>query len=98
MTTVEGPMKSMQYVMPIMFLFMMNNFPAGLTYYYFLSNLFTLGQQSVIRKMVDDKKIRKMLEENKVKNKDKKGKSSFQQKLSDAMKASQEAQKKNKKK
>ncbi|BDD09880.1 membrane protein insertase YidC [Fulvitalea axinellae] len=96
MTTVEGPMKTMQYIMPLMFFFMLNSFSAGLTYYYFLSNLVTLGQQQVIKKFVDEDKVRKKLEENK-KNSGNKKKSSFQQRLDAAMKASQEAQRKKKK-
>ncbi|MCG8476812.1 MAG: membrane protein insertase YidC, partial [Cytophagales bacterium] len=98
MSTVEGPMKSVQYLMPLMFFFVLNSFPAGLTYYYFLSNLVTLGQQAVIRKFVDEDKVKVKLEENRRKNKAAgKKKSSFQQRLEEAMKASQEA-KKNKKK
>ena len=93
MTTAEGPMKNMQYVMPIMFLFMMNSFPAGLSYYYFLSNLVTIAQQQISKRFVNEDKIKAKLEENKVKNANKKG-SSFQQKLSEAMKEAQKNKKK----
>jgi YidC/Oxa1 family membrane protein insertase len=93
---MQGPMKSMQYFMPVIFMFVLNNFPAGLTFYYFVSNLVSFGQIAIIRKFVDDDKIRAILEENKKKNKNKK-KSKFQARLEDAMKAS-EAAKKNKKK
>lgn len=91
---LQGPMKSMQYFMPIIFMFVLNKFPAGLTFYYFVSNIVSFGQIAIIRKFVDDDKIRAILEENKRKNKDKK-KSKFQARLEDAMKAS-EAAKKNK--
>lgn len=91
---LQGPMKSMQYFMPIIFMFVLNKFPAGLTFYYFVSNIVSFGQIAVIRKFVDDTKIRAILEENKKKNKDKK-KSKFQARLEDAMKAS-ETVKKNK--
>ena len=97
MTTAEGPMKNMQYIMPIMFLFMMNSFPAGLSYYYFLSNLVTLGQQALSRRFINEDKIRAKMEENKVKNADKKG-SSFQQKLNEAMKEAQKKKQEDKKK
>lgn len=92
MTAVQGPMKSMQYIMPVGFLFFLNSFPAGLTFYYFVSNLFTIGQQAVIRKFVDEDKIRKILEENKKRNVGKK-KSKFQQRLEEAMKGAEEAKK-----
>jgi YidC/Oxa1 family membrane protein insertase len=91
---MQGPMKSMQYFMPVIFMFVLNNFPAGLTFYYFVSNLVSFGQIAIIRKFVDDDKIRAILEENKLKNKDKK-KSKFQSRLENAMKAT-EAAKKNK--
>ncbi|MBX2844460.1 MAG: membrane protein insertase YidC [Flammeovirgaceae bacterium] len=87
----QGPMKSIGYVTPVMFMFFLNNFASGLTYYYFLNNMITIGQQLVIRNFIDDKKIRQKLDNNKKKNKDKK-KSKFQQRLEDAMK-NQEAQK-----
>ncbi|QHT67143.1 membrane protein insertase YidC [Rhodocytophaga rosea] len=93
MTTMQGPMKSLQYIMPIMFMFILNSLPAGLTFYYFVSNVISIGQQVVIRKFVDEAKIRRVLDENKLKNKDKK-KSKFAQRLEDALKSAEEAKKK----
>lgn len=90
MTTIQGPMKTMQYIMPIMFLFFLNSYSAGLTFYYFVSNIVTFGQQAIIKQFVNEDKIRLVLEENKKKNVNKK-KSAFQQRLEDAMKAGQEA-------
>ncbi len=89
---MQGPMKSMQYLMPIIFMFVLNKFPAGLTFYYFVSNLVSFGQIAIIRKFVDDTKIRAILDENKLKNKDKK-KSKFQSRIEQAMKKSEEAKK-----
>ena len=89
MTSVQGPMKTMQYMMPVMFMVFLNNFAAGLTFYYFIANLITYGQQIVIRRYIDEDKIRKILEENKRKRAGKK-KSKFQQRLEDAMKAREE--------
>jgi len=89
---MQGPMKSMQYFMPVIFMFVLNSFPAGLTFYYFVSNIVSFGQIAVIRKFVDDTKIRAILDENKLKNKDKK-KSKFQARLESAMKSSNEAKK-----
>ncbi|MEO9869532.1 membrane protein insertase YidC [Ekhidna sp.] len=96
-TTVQGPMKTLQYMMPIMFLFVLNSYASGLTFYYFVSNMTTFGQTVLFRKIIDEDKIHQLLQENKKKNVNKK-KSKFQTRLEDAMKASQEAQKKNKKK
>ena len=88
-STIEGPMKMVGYVMPVMFMFMLNSYPAGLSYYYFVSNLISIFQQIGIKKLVDETKIRAMLEKNREKNKDKK-KSGFQQRLEEALKAQQE--------
>ncbi|WP_420578081.1 membrane protein insertase YidC [Ekhidna sp.] len=96
-TTVQGPMKTLQYMMPIMFLFVLNSYASGLTFYYFVSNMVTFGQTVLFRKVIDEDKIHRVLQENKKKNSNKK-KSKFQQRLEDAMKASQEAQKNKKKK
>lgn len=96
-TTVQGPMKTIQYMMPVMLLFFFNSYPSGLSYYYFVSNIVSFGQIALFRKFVDEDKIHRIMQENKKKNANKK-KSKFQARLEDAMKASQEAQKKNKKK
>lgn len=93
MTTVQGPMKTMTYMMPVVFMFVLNSFPAALSFYYFVSNIVSFGQQALIRRFVDEEKIKKILDENRLKNKGKK-KSKFQLKLELAMKASQESRKK----
>ena len=93
LTTATGPMKNLGYVMPVMFMFVLNSYPAGLSFYYFVSNIFTFGQQALIKLFVDDSKIRLKVEENKLKNVDKK-KSKFQQRLEDAMKAAEANKKK----
>jgi YidC/Oxa1 family membrane protein insertase len=92
-STIQGPMKSLQYVMPVMFMFILNNLPSGLTYYYFVANVVSIAQQVIIRRFVDEDKIKALLEENKLKNKDKK-KSKFQQRLEDALKNAEEAKRK----
>lgn len=94
MTSVQGPMKSMQYIMPIIFLFVLNSFPSGLSFYYFMTNIVTFGQQAIVKRFVDEDKIRKIMEENRKKNASGEGKKSkFMTKLQDAMKASEEARK-----
>ncbi len=80
MTGVTGQMKIISYIMPIAFLGFFNNYASGLTYYYFLSNLFTIGQQLLIRAFVDEKALHAQIQENKKKPITK---SKFQQKLED---------------
>jgi YidC/Oxa1 family membrane protein insertase len=95
MSAVTGPMKSMSMIMPVIFLFFLNSFPAGLTFYYFVSNLVTFAQQAIIRRFVDEKRIRLILEENRKKNLAGGGKKSkFMSRLEEAMKASEETRRK----
>ncbi|MCC5946608.1 MAG: membrane protein insertase YidC [Bernardetiaceae bacterium] len=85
-------MKYIMYAMPIMFMFVLNSYPAGLTMYYFISNLIAIGQSWVIRRfIVDEEKIKKVLEERRKKRAAaKSGKSSFRQRLEDTLKQQQE--------
>ena len=76
-------MKTMMYIMPIMFLFILNNYSAGLSYYYFLANVITIGQTYVIRSFVDEGKIRAQLQANKKKPVKK---SNFQKRLEEMSK------------
>jgi len=52
-----GMMKWMMYLMPIMFMFMFNNYASGLSYYYFVSTLISIIQTYAIRASVDEKKL-----------------------------------------
>ncbi|MCC9167571.1 membrane protein insertase YidC [Pontibacter harenae] len=92
MNTMQGPMKFYSYLMPIIFMFVLNSFPAGLSFYYFVSNMVTFGQQAIIRKFVNEGKVRAKLEQNKEKKKDKKktGGPSFTERMQEAMRAAQE--------
>jgi YidC/Oxa1 family membrane protein insertase len=77
-------MKQMQiimYVMPLMFMFVLNSYPAGLTYYYFLSNIVTFSMQWGIRKSVNDEAILAKIEAKKAQPKGEKKKSKFQARL-----------------
>ena len=63
-----GPMKTVMYVMPIMFLGFFNNYAAALSFYYFLSTCITIIQNVVIRKFViDEDKLHKQIQESKKK-------------------------------
>ena len=68
-------MKWMMYLMPLMFLFIFNNYAAGLSYYYFVSLLITIIQTYSFRLIINDEKVRAKLHE-KRKNSDKKPKKS----------------------
>ena len=80
-------MKWMMYLMPIMFLGFFNNYAAGLSYYYFLANMFTFTQQYFMKILIDEDAILSQLEANK--KKPAKPKSKFQKKL-EAMQKQQE--------
>lgn len=88
-------MKMMAYFTPVIFMFVMNSFPAGLSFYYFISNLVTIGQQLAIRKFVNEDKIKLILDENRKKIAASGGakKSRFSQYLQTQMKTMEETQK-----
>jgi len=60
-------MKTMMYLMPIMFLGIFNNYSSGLSYYYLLVNLITFAQMYIFRFFVDEDKLHKQIQENKLK-------------------------------
>ncbi|HPE75205.1 MAG TPA: membrane protein insertase YidC [Draconibacterium sp.] len=76
-------MKTMMYLMPVMFLFILNSYSSGLSYYYFLANVITIGQTYLIRHFVDEDKIHLQLQANKKKPVQK---SNFQKRLEDLAK------------
>lgn len=55
-------MKWMMYLMPVMFLFVLNDYPSGLNYYYFISTLISVGTMIVLRKTTDEDKLLAILE------------------------------------
>jgi len=83
MTGVTGQMKWISYIMPVAFLGFFNSFASGLTYYYFVSNVITIGQQLLIRAFVDDDKLHKQIQEQRKKPVTK---SKFQTKLEEMAK------------
>ena len=66
-------MKIMMYLMPVMFIFIFNNYSSGLNYYYFISGLISILIMMVLRKTTDEKKLLAILEANKAKIKQQKG-------------------------
>lgn len=91
-------MKWMMYLMPVMFLFIFNDYASGLSYYYFLSLLITIIQTYVVRMCINEDKLRAKLMANAAKPKKKSG---FMARLEEAQRQQQamlrEQQKKNQK-
>ncbi|HBI81859.1 MAG TPA: membrane protein insertase YidC, partial [Bacteroidales bacterium] len=81
----------MTWMMPIMLLFWFNNYSAGLSYYYLLSNVITLGQTFIFRRFVDDKALLAKLHEN---TKKPVTKSKWQQRLEEMAKQQEQLKKK----
>ncbi|SEL38671.1 protein translocase subunit yidC [Aquimarina amphilecti] len=87
-------MKFIMYLSPLMMLVFFNNYASGLSLYYFISNLITIGIMLVIKNVIiDEDKIHAKIQENKKKPK-KQGK--FQKRMKELM--DQAEQQKTKKK
>ncbi|MDU1889694.1 MAG: membrane protein insertase YidC [Dysgonomonas sp.] len=80
-------MKWMMYLMPLIFLFVLNDYPSGLTYYYFLSLLITIIMTIAFRYLIDEDKVLAKLEANKAKPKKKSG---FMARLAEAQRLQQQ--------
>ena len=93
--TQEGmpDMRFIMYLMPVMFIFFLNTYASGLSWYYFVSNAINIGLIFVIKNwMIDDDKIHAKIEANKAKPQKKKKKSAWSARLEEAMKKAQEQQ------
>lgn len=67
-TTNQMPgMKTMMYIMPVMFLFIFNQYSSGLSFYFFVSTLISILQTYAIRATVNEEKLLAQLNENKKK-------------------------------
>jgi len=76
-------MKMLMYIMPVLFLFMFNSFPAALTFYYFLQNVLGMLQQWFFTTfIIKEDKIRAEMELSK---KTPKKQGAFQKKMSEMM-------------
>jgi YidC/Oxa1 family membrane protein insertase len=78
-------MKGMMYIMPIMFMFLLNKWSSALTYYYFLANIITFLQNQISKRFVDEDALRKKLQSNQKKSSQKK-QSNFQKRLEEMAK------------
>ncbi len=90
-TSAMPGMKYMMYFMPVFFMFILNSYSSGLSYYYTLSNIFAIGQTFIMRSFIDENKVRAQLHANKKKPV---VKSKFQLKLEEMAKQQQQNAKK----
>ena len=86
-------MKTIMYIMPVMFLFIFNSYAAGLSLYYFLSLIFTFVQMYIFKQLIDEDKIHAQM---KAKQKVPVTKSKFQTKLEEMTKQQKAIQDKKK--
>jgi YidC/Oxa1 family membrane protein insertase len=96
MPDMQKMMKYMIYFSPLMMLFFFNNYASGLSLYYFISNVISIGIMLVIKNYIlDEDKIHAKIQISKAKPK-KQGK--FAKKMSQMMEeAEKQKQAKNKK-
>lgn len=86
---MQQQMMIIQYLMPFMLLVWFNNYSSGLSYYYFISNVLTFGQQWFIKEFViDEKAIRAKIDETKAKGG---SQSRFAKKMNEMLEANKEA-------
>ncbi|GGB73817.1 membrane protein insertase YidC [Flavobacterium suaedae] len=89
-------MKVMIYISPLMMLIFFNNYASGLSLYYFISNLITIGIMFVIKNyIVKEEKVHAMVQQNKEKPKKQ---NKFQKKMQEMMEQAQEQQERQQKK
>ncbi len=82
-------MKMMQYIMPVMFLFIFNDYASGLSYYYLVSLLITIMQTWAFRHFTDENKVREQMLANQKKPRKKSG---WMARLEEAQRQAQAAQ------
>ena len=91
MPDMSKMMKYMVYFSPIMMLFFFNNYASGLSLYYFISNLISIGIMLVIKNYIlDEDKIHAQMQ---VKKAQPKKKSRFQQKMQEMMEQAEQQKK-----
>ena len=79
------------YLMPLMMLFFFNYYASGLSLYYFVSNLITIGIMLVIKNFIlDNDRIHAQIQENKKKPKKE---NKFQRKMREMMEQAEEQKK-----
>jgi len=88
-TVTDERQKKMAYIMPVLFMFLFNNLPAGVGLYYFMFNVFGIAQQFYNKKFLPPLDLEQMKED--AKNKKSGG---FMAKMQDMEKNAREARQK----
>ncbi len=84
-------MKIIMYISPLLMLFFFNNYASGLSLYYFVSNLITIGIMLVIKNVIlDEDKIHAQIQE---KKKQPRKENRFQRKMREMMEESEKQKK-----
>jgi len=93
-------MRILMYIFPILMIFFFNDYSSGLSYYYFISTLFTILIMLAIKRFfIDEEKLRVKMEERSAKAATTpRKKSKFQERLEEMQKKANEAQKNSKRK
>ncbi len=90
MSVKDPSQKALVYIMPVFLTFLFMTFPSGLNLYYFMFNLFSIGQQYLINKQKDGGEL--------VPVKNPKKKTGFMQRMMEAAEQQQKAQQQKKRK
>jgi len=67
MTTTDPNQSKIMYIMPLVFGFMSFQFPSGILVYWVTSNVWSIGQQWVVNKIVSKQRVKEELEQEKEK-------------------------------
>ena len=65
MTTTDSSQSKIMYAMPVVFGFISWQFPAGILVYWVTTNIWSIGQQWIVNKIISKQKVREELEQNK---------------------------------
>lgn len=84
-------LKLISYLMPIVFLGILNNYSAGLSYYYLVFNILTIGHTQILKQFVDKEKLHSQILEARNK-KGKKATGRFQRWIAEQQKKQQQLQ------
>ncbi len=60
MTVTDPRQKAMVWMMPVMMTLLFNSFPSGLNLYYFVFNILSIAQQTLVNKKHDNEPLRKV--------------------------------------
>ena len=83
-------MRIMMRIMPLFMLFFFNRYASGLSLYYFMANIVTIGQVTAVKKFfIDEDKIREKIKAKQATPKEEKKKSGFAQRLETMQKEQQ---------